>query len=99
MPKEQSYIQKALDLRTPGRIPEYLSELELAVFIERDYAWNIKTGLDSKLSLYRLKDNYLRFYLKYIEKNLGKINRGTYTLKSLASLPDWSIILGFQFKI
>jgi len=96
--KEQNEIQKSLNLKTPGRIPEYLSELELAGFVGRDYTWDIKTGVDSRLSRYRLKDNYLRFYMKYIEKNLEKINRGSYTLKSLSSLPEWPIIMGFQFE-
>jgi AAA+ ATPase superfamily predicted ATPase len=96
--KEQSEIQEELKLTTPGRIPEYLWELELAGFIARDYAWDLKTGRDSKLSRYRLADNYLRFYLKYIEKNLEKIKRGTFTLKSLNVLPEWPTIMGFQFE-
>lgn len=97
-PKEQSQIQRALNFQTLGRIPEYLWELELAGFISRDYTWNIKTGADSKLSQFRLKDNYLRFYLRYIEKNLEKIKRGTYALKSVSALPEWSIIMALQFE-
>lgn len=96
--REQGEIQKALGQKTPGRLPEYLWELELAGFIERDYTWNIKTGMDSKLSKYRLKDNYLRFYLKYIDKNLGKINRGSYAPKSLSLLTEWPVIMGLQFE-
>jgi uncharacterized protein len=96
--KEQTEIQKELNLATPGRLAEYLWELELAGFIARDYAWDLKTGNDSKLSKYRLADNYLRFYLKYIEKNLEKIKRGTFALKSLSSLPEWPSIMGFQFE-
>ena len=94
--KELAEIQAELKLETQGRLTEYLSELELAGFISRDYTWNIKVGLDSKLSKYRLKDNYLRFYLKYIEKNLMKINRSTYDLKSLSSLPEWPTMMGLQ---
>jgi AAA+ ATPase superfamily predicted ATPase len=97
-PKGQNEIQKELHLKALGRIPEYLEELELAGFISRDHSWNIKTGADSKLSKYRLQDNYLRFYLKYIEKNIGKINRGNYILKSLSSLPEWYTMMGFQFE-
>ena len=36
--------------------------------IARDYTWDIKTGKESKLSHFRLKDNYTRFYLKYISR-------------------------------
>ena len=54
--------------------------------------------MDSKLSKYRLSDNYLRFYLKYIEKNLSKINRNSFRFKSLSSLPEWNTIIGLQFE-
>ncbi len=97
-PKDQTAILDGLKLKTPGRIPEYLAELEFAGFIARDYTWEIKTGKDSKLSLYRLQDNYMRFYLKYISNNLTQINRGTFAFKSLTSLPQWSSIMGLQFE-
>jgi uncharacterized protein len=55
-----------------GRVSEYLRELKLAGFVARDHTWNLKNGTDARLSRFRLKDNYLRFYLKYVRKNLGK---------------------------
>ncbi len=96
--KESGKICEALNIKHHGRISEYLWELEQAGFIARDYTWNIKTGLDSELSKYRLQDNYLRFYLKYIEKNLAKINRNAFALKALISLPEWPAIMGLQFE-
>lgn len=76
----------------------YLKELELAGFIKRDYSWNITTGQDLDLSKYRLSDNYLRFYLKYIKKYKTKIERNNFDFKSLTALPEWSTILGLQFE-
>lgn len=96
--KEESEICQALKIRRHGRIPEYLWELELAGFVSRDHTWNIKTGNDVVLSKYRLQDNYLRFYLKYIEKNLGKINRNAFAFKSITSLAEWHSMMGFQFE-
>ncbi len=100
--KEQTEIQNEIfddhHDKHYGRIPEYLWELEESGFIKRDYTWNIKTGEDSKLSKFRLKDNYLRFYLKYIEKNLEKIKRDNFSLKSLTSLSEWNTMMGFQFE-
>jgi len=96
--KEIQEIKDELNLNASGRLPEYLWELELAGFITRDYTWNLKTGVDAKLSKYRLSDNYLRFYLKYIEKNRDKIKRGNYILKSLHSLTEWPQIMGYQFE-
>ena len=43
--KEQLEIQEALNMETPGRIYEYLWELELAGFIIRDHTWELnQTG-------------------------------------------------------
>lgn len=96
--KSRTELCELLKIDPGGRISEYLLELELAGFIKRDHTWNMKSGLDSKLSRYRLSDNYLRFYLKYIEKNLSKINRASFTFKSLSALPEWSTIMGLQFE-
>ncbi|HEV2614385.1 MAG TPA: ATP-binding protein [Gammaproteobacteria bacterium] len=100
--KSQTLIQKEInkenDAQRYGRLTEYLSELEEANFIRRDYTWDIIKGSDSKLSVYRLRDNYLRFYLKYIKKNMSKIKRGAFHLKSLTALPEWNAIMGLQFE-
>lgn len=96
--KDQSEICDALNIDRYGRIPDYLWELELAGFVTRDYTWNIKSARDADLSRYRLSDNYCRFYLKYIGRNLSKINRNMFSFKSLTSLPEWYSMMGFQFE-
>jgi len=97
-PKENNEISQTLSSHRNGRISEYLSELELAGFITRDHTWNLGTGQDSELSRSRLSDNYIRFYLKYIEMNLSKINRDTFAVKSITSLEQWPAMMGFQFE-
>lgn len=97
-PKETSEISKALQVDMTGLLSEYLEELVLCGFIKRDYTWNVKTGQDSRLSQYRLSDNYLRFYLHYIKKYKTKIERGSFEFTSLASLPGWLTVLGLQFE-
>ncbi len=96
--KEQVLIARALETEHRGRISDYLWELEEAGFIKRDYTWDIKTGNDNKSSRYRLSDNYVRFYLKYISKNQSKIKRNAFVFKSLMSLPEWAVIIGFSFE-
>ena len=66
-------LGRALEDRFDGQVPTAMEDLVTAGFVSRDFTWHLKTGLDSKLSHYRLKDNYLRFYLKYIEPNKKKI--------------------------
>ncbi len=96
--KEFKDISKALDMKMSGRTLEYLEELILAGFVKRDHTWHLKNGEDAKLSKFRLSDNYLRFYLKYIDKYKTKIARNTFRFKSLALLPDWNTIIALQFE-
>ena len=95
---EAREICESLRIDQNGKMAEYLRELELSGFIKRDYTWDIKTSLDSKLSKYRLSDNYLRFYLKYIAKYKTKIDRNSFISKSLTSLEGFDTMLGFSFE-
>ncbi len=96
--KEPTQLAEELGVEMTGLFSEYLEELALSGFIKRDYTWHVKTGQDSKRSKYRLSDNYLRFYLRYIEKYRTKIDRGGFQFKSLMSLPEWNTIMGLQFE-
>jgi AAA+ ATPase superfamily predicted ATPase len=96
--KEPVQLAKELGVELSGMFSEYLEELALSGFIKRDYTWNVKTGRDSKFSKFRLSDNYVRFYLRYIEDYRTKIDRGGFELKSLLSLPEWNTIMGLQFE-
>lgn len=92
-PCELKDIYKALNVEKSGVVSGYMEDLVTAGFVSQDFTWHLKTGQDSKLSHYRLKDNYLRFYLKYIEPNKKKIARG-----ELKLLPQWQSIMGLQFE-
>ena len=96
--KEAVELAQMLNVKSMGRLSEYLDELELAGFVKRDYTWKLTSGQDAKLSKYRLSDNYLRFYLKYIDKYKTKIKRGSFIAKSLLSLPAWDTIMALQFE-
>lgn len=92
-PCELNAIYKALKLEKSGAVSEYMEDLVTSGFVSHDFTWHLKTGLDSKLSHYRLKDNYLRFYLKYIEPNKKKIEQ-----QGLKLLPQWQSAMGLQFE-
>ncbi len=81
-----------------GDFSAYLNDLVLAGFVSRDYTWHLASGELSKLSSYRLKDNYVRFYLKYIQPNRGRIEKKAFEKTSLASLPGWETMLALQFE-
>jgi uncharacterized protein len=97
-PMEYAKLATAAKYNTSGQFSEYLDNLESAGFISRDHTWNIKQNKPSGKSRFRLSDNYLRFYLKYIDKNLTHIQKDQYKQIELGSLPAWNSIMGFQFE-
>lgn len=97
-PRSFSDICTSLGIEPNGVITEYLADLEAAGFIHRDYTYSLRTGRRGKLSRYRLRDNYLRFYLKYIEPAKEKIAGGVYRAQSAAGFLAFESILGLQFE-
>ncbi len=97
-PADQNEISEKTKLARAGNLSDYLDDLTQSGFIERDHTWQLQTGNISKLSKYRLKDNYLRFYLKYIQAQKSKIEKGIFHQTSLTTLPNWDIIMGLQFE-
>lgn len=91
-------LAKSVGLTRTGTFDDYLNDLVLGGFIARDYTWHLNTGRVSKLSQYRLKDNYVRFYLKYILANKAKIEKDRYKNVALTLLPGWETIMGLQFE-
>lgn len=97
-PLEYHEISTAAEYKSSGRLSHYLENLIEAGFITRDFIWNLKNGKQSDISHFRLSDNYLRFYLKYIEKKRAQIERGLFQDVALSSLPGWEAIMGLQFE-
>lgn len=86
-------IYEALSVQKSGVAHRYLENLRRAGFISRDRTWSLRTAKASPLSHYRLSDNYLRFFLKYIEPNRDQIDRRAY-----AGPSAWPTIIGLQFE-
>ena len=97
-PADLAQICNTLGVARTGLMSSYLNDLVTASFISRDYTWILKSGKISLVSTYRLSDNYVRFYLKYIERNLPAIEQGAFQSKSLSSLAGWNAIMGLQFQ-
>lgn len=95
---DQKTVCEKIGLKLGGDISEYLNDLIKSGFISKDYTWNIKDGTTSNLSHYRLRDNYSRFYFKYILSNQVKIESGDMSKVSLANLRGWNSIMGLQVE-
>ncbi|MBL0941321.1 MAG: ATP-binding protein [Alphaproteobacteria bacterium] len=96
---EYAEIAAGLNYYSSGALSEYLEDLLISGFISRDYTWSLKSSKDTmKLSKFRLSDNYLRFYLKYISPRLNQIKKDQFAAISLISLPNLDGIMGLQFE-
>jgi len=87
-----------LNIIKGGAISRYLNNLILSGFLSKDDTWNLKNKKISKLKQFRLKDNYLRFYLKYIQPNKEKISKDLFDSDAFLDLPGWEAIMGLQFE-
>jgi len=98
-PMEHDEIREALGYASSGSLTEYLEELILSGFVSRDFVWSFNKAVRStKVSKYRLRDNYLRFYLKYILPKKDRIDSGQYSDVEVSLLPGWNSIIGLQFE-
>ena len=95
---QYSEISDGINYTSSGLLSDYLEEMIEAGYITRSFSWDIKTGKEKKISLYRLSDNYLRFYYKYIYPKLSLIHKGQYHQTLMTALPGWNSIIGFQFE-
>jgi hypothetical protein len=94
---ELDTLCEKLGVKPTGGLSKKLEILTQSGFITRDYVWE-KSKKKSKFSKFRLRDNYLRFYLKYIEPKKHLIEQGLYEDLFLEDLPEWNTIVGFQFE-
>ena len=91
-------IYKKLGVNKSGVVSEYLDELIKSGFLYRDFTWSLKQFKRSKLSTYRICDNYLRFYLKNIEPYKDRIERGDFMTGVSSPLSGWESIMALQFE-
>jgi len=96
--KEYNQISQELKYPKSGALSSYIEDMIQSGFITRDYTWSIKTGKPARLSHFRLSDNYLRFYLKFVMPNKEKIMQDSFRDIKMDTLPGWRAILGLQFE-
>lgn len=93
-PLSTTELAAKLDRSRGGDLSGALTELMESGFLARDFTWSIATGKKLESSRYRVRDNYLRFYLKYILPHKEQIES-----THLQRFPlGWASIMGVQFE-
>lgn len=81
-----------------GHLSEDLAELAEAGFVGKTQGRNPLTGKIVREVRYRLRDNYTRFYLRYVLPRKANIQDGLYSYVQLERLGEWNSIMGLQFE-
>lgn len=97
-PASLTELAEAADLELNGHISADLKELCAAGFVASSEGLNPSTGKPARETRFRLRDNYIRFYLKFIRPKKAAILSGLYKFKSLENLAGWDTVLGLQFE-
>ena len=91
-------IADALGIGKGGDISKSLEQLCESGMVADDGGRNPETGSEIRAVRYRLSDNYVRFYLKYIEPEKRTIDQGSYSFTGLEQFRNWSTVMGLQFE-
>ena len=97
-PLTLSEIAACLGKERNGHLSEILEELQTSGFVANDGGKNPQTGKTSRAGRFRLRDNYTRFFLKYVVPHSDEIRSGAYRFSMLDLLPGWTSIMGLQFE-
>ncbi len=87
-----------ISVEKSGTISKYLDDLTEAGFVQKDTSFNFSLFRVSRFAKYRLKDNYTRFYLRYIQEKKEIISTLSRLKTNLANFLEWDVIRGFQFE-
>lgn len=96
--KGAAEIADCLGVPKSGNITSALVRLEEAGFVALESGLNPETGRESKERRYRLRDNYSRFYLKYIDPVKKIIDAGSYCFTSMEQFDGWDAVMGLAFE-
>jgi len=81
-----------------GSYTKALHDLLYAGFVGKENGLNPETGKPLREERYRIKDNYTRFYLHFIEPRHTSIENGLFEFSSLEQLSGWETALGLAFE-
>jgi AAA+ ATPase superfamily predicted ATPase len=81
-----------------GAYSKTLEDLCRAGYVMRDAGLNPLSGRAIKRARFRVSDNYVRFYLHYIEPRRDAILRGLFEFSSVEQLSGLQVFYGLQFE-
>jgi hypothetical protein len=97
-PKGAEELAAVLGVPRSGNITLALRQLEDAGLVAREAGRNPESGRPVKNRRYRIRDNYARFYLKFVEPVKEVIDDGSFAFVSMEQFDGWETVMGLQFE-
>lgn len=97
-PQSVKTLAAALKVQSNGHLSDALEELVEAGFLSVDEGLNPSSTKEVREVRYRVRDNYIRFYLKFILPRKRAIAQGSYKFVTMDRVPGWDVVMGFQFE-
>ena len=97
-PKSCTEVNKKLKIGKGGNVSKALKTLEEAGLVAPECKINPETGEPIREIRYRLKDNYARFYLKFVEPHKGGIDDGSFKFTTLKQFDGIDAMMGLAFE-
>ena len=91
-------VAAALKIVKGGDVTNAIADLVEAGFLAEAGRINPETGKELRERRYRLRDNYSRFYLKYVEPHRRVIDDGSFAYSSLKAFEGYDAVLGLAFE-
>ena len=97
-PKSCAEVTKMLGVGKGGDVSAAMSVLEESGFVSAECSRNPETGAELRERRYRLRDNYARFYLKYVEPQKTVIDEGSFEFSTLREFEGFDAVMGLAFE-
>ena len=97
-PKSCAEVAKALGIGKGGDVSRAMMTLEESGFVAPECVRNPETGESLRERRYRMRDNYARFYLRYIEPQKDVIDQGMFRFSSLREFEGLDTVMGLAFE-
>lgn len=97
-PRSAAEVAEAIGMERGGRVSDALEQLVESGLASADEGNNPATGATAREKRYRVRDNYARFYLKYIEPAKTAIDDGRFAFGGFETLDGWETVMGLAFE-
>lgn len=96
--KTAAEVAEALKIEKGGDVTAAVENLLEAGFLAETGRVNPEKGTPLRERRFRLRDNYVRFYLKCVEPHKRMIDDGAFSVSSLDELEGYETLMGLAFE-